>query len=183
MTHDPAITLAIERLQGFADCTDIWLTYHGFAHPMQTMAGDLRKVLPLLLASAQPVNEAANAQRLETATARIRGLEALVRELGRKDANVLTDTVHMTDDGAKAFAQKAAAAARDGQRVREVRKPGLRPINGNREKLAVIDRVAEAIYASIFDDRLDPAGTIERDIYRNAATGALMAGVAAWRGL
>ena len=47
--------------------------------------------------------------------------------------------------------------------------------------LAVTDRVAEAIYGQIFDDVLGPVGTIERAIYREAATAGLKAGVNIWR--
>ena len=41
---------ALERLQAFADCNNIWEAYHDFPHPMHTMAGDLRAVLPALRA-------------------------------------------------------------------------------------------------------------------------------------
>lgn len=48
---------------------------------------------------------------------------------------------------------------------------------------AVLDPVAEAIHASIFDEPLGPEGTIERALYRQAAEAGLRAGVAAWQAI
>jgi hypothetical protein len=43
--------------------------------------------------------------------------------------------------------------------------------------LLVLDPVAEAIYESIFDEPLGPAGTVERALYRQAAEAGLRAGM------
>jgi hypothetical protein len=42
------LSAAIERLERFAETNDIWTAYLGFTHPLQTVADDLRAVLPSL---------------------------------------------------------------------------------------------------------------------------------------
>jgi hypothetical protein len=59
----------------------------------------------------------------------------------------------------------------------------LHSIRGDKEKLAIIDRVAEAIYGQVFDDVLGTEETIEREMYRLAALAGLTAGVDAWMAL
>jgi hypothetical protein len=46
------LSAAIERLERFAETNDIWTAYLGFTHPLPTMAGDLRAVLPSLVKPA-----------------------------------------------------------------------------------------------------------------------------------
>lgn len=45
-----------------------------------------------------------------------------------------------------------------------------------KNRAALIDAVAVAIYETLFDDELPPEGYIERALYQQAASAALLAG-------
>lgn len=49
-----------------------------------------------------------------------------------------------------------------------------------RQRLDIIDTVAEAVHNSLFEEQLGGYGTIERELYRNAAEAGLRAGVEAF---